>query len=216
MDVLMQPSPFVDVLGLVIGHSYFFIFGAMVVEGPIVTAAAAFAAALGYLDLPIVMMLSFFGDMVGDLFYFSLGYWGRLRFVEKYGHRFGLTPHRLERISSLIQTHPVKTLIASKYIPFLSMSGLITAGLSHFSPRRFLLLDILITIPNTIFFSFAGFYFGLAFDQLFRYFRNLQYAALIIIVLALALMFVYRKLFNFLYSDFEREVEEKEKASSHI
>ncbi|MEK7094156.1 MAG: hypothetical protein AAB903_02330, partial [Patescibacteria group bacterium] len=120
----MDFSSFINVVDWVTTHSYLLIFLALVVEGPIVTAASAFAATLGYLDLRVVFVLSFLGDLTGDLTYYSIGYWGRKGFIEKYGKHFGLTPSRLERVAGLIKTHPIKTLVASKYIPIISASGL--------------------------------------------------------------------------------------------
>lgn len=206
----MDLSAFQVVFNSIADHSYLFIFGVMVIEGPIVTAAAAFAAALGHLNILIVFALSLLGDMAGDLLYFSIGYWGRLKFVEKYGVRFGLTPVRLERLSHLVKTHPIKVLIASKYIPFVSASGLAAAGLSHISPKRFILLDLLVTLPNTILFTTTGFYFGLAFERLFQYFQNAQYAILIIGGLALILFLLYKKLIGIVYKDLKKEVDSED------
>ena len=203
----MDLSPFESAFNLVMSHSYLFIFVAMVIEGPVVTAASAFAAALGYMNFPLVFLLSFLGDMTGDLIYYSLGFWGRKRFVNRYGHYFGLTEIRLAKVTHLLKTHPIKTLVASKYIPFISASGLIAAGLAHLSPRRFLIIDILITLPSTIFFSSAGFYFGLAFDRLFQSLKNVQYAMLIVIVLAILLAYLYRQIFELLYKDWKKEIE---------
>ncbi|MEK7187933.1 MAG: DedA family protein [Patescibacteria group bacterium] len=200
----MDFSSFAEVVGWVMTHSYPLIFLVMVIEGPIVTAAASFAAALGHLNYYAIFILSFLGDLMGDLIYYSIGYWGRQGFIEKHGKRLGLTKERIERVTTLIKTHPIKTLITSKYIPLVSASGLIGAGLAHIPLRRFLLLDILITLPSTIFFTTIGFYFGVIFDSIFKSIRNAQYAAAAVIVLAILFFLLYRKVQEYLSRQLEK------------
>mgnify|MGYP001591522550 CR=1 FL=1 len=56
----MEQFSFATVFDWVIKHGYLFIFIAMCVEGPVVTAAAAFAAALGYFSWPVIFILAIF------------------------------------------------------------------------------------------------------------------------------------------------------------
>jgi membrane protein DedA with SNARE-associated domain len=90
------------------GAGYFLMFVAMVIEGPVITAAAAFGVALGYFNIFIVFGLSVAGELVGDFIYYGIGYFGRVRFVERYGHHIGLTERRLKHMERLIKKHPKK------------------------------------------------------------------------------------------------------------
>ena len=58
---------FDQVLTFIEQNGYVLLFLLMILEGPIVTAAAAFAASLGYLSLPVVFILSVLGNIIGDL-----------------------------------------------------------------------------------------------------------------------------------------------------
>lgn len=45
----------------------------MVVEGPIVTSIAAFAASLGYLDIYMILIISLLGNLIPDILLFFIG-----------------------------------------------------------------------------------------------------------------------------------------------
>src|SRR5437868_9392115 len=87
----------------VVSNGYVLLFIGMLVEGPVVTAAAAFAAALGFLDIWLVLLFSIIGNLFPDVIYYLIGYWGRERFVDKYGHYFQLTKDRVAKLEKMIQ-----------------------------------------------------------------------------------------------------------------
>ena len=112
----------------VIANGYWFIFLVMCVEGPMTTAAAGFASALGYFDPFIVLLLSILGDLVPDSIYYSLGYFGRGPMVEKAIHYFGLTKERVLRIENLLKEHFGKTMVVLKLTPIVPTLGFILVG----------------------------------------------------------------------------------------
>ena len=144
----------------------------MLIEGPIVTVAAAFAAALGYFDVFIVFILSFLGDMVADVIYYFIGYFSRLAVIEKFGKFFGLTEKRMHRIESLLNGHSVKTFIALKLTPVLPTPGLMLVGATKMPIKRFVKICSLIIFPRTIFLVIMGYYFGAAYEMLANQFEK--------------------------------------------
>jgi membrane protein DedA with SNARE-associated domain len=78
-------------------QGYTLMFMLMLIEGPVVTAAGAFAAAFSYFHLWIVFVLSILGNLIPDVVYYAMGYWGRHNLIEQYGHYFGLTKQRDRR-----------------------------------------------------------------------------------------------------------------------
>ena len=94
----MIPDSFSSALAFTISQSYLFIFIVMVIEGPIITTAASFAASLGYFNIGIIFLLSLLGDLVGDGLHYIIGRTARVAFVEKLGISFG--------ISCLLYTSP--------------------------------------------------------------------------------------------------------------
>ncbi len=175
----------------VIAHGYWLMFVAMLIEGPIITAAATFAFALGYFDLVIVFILSLLGDLVADVIYYAIGYWGRISIVERYGHHFGLTNERMEKIERHLEQHGGKTLVALKLAPFIPTPGLMLVGVARMRLSKFTLISALITVPKTILFMVVGYYFGRMYDT---FSKDFGYASMAVAVLIL--LYSFSKLYQ--------------------
>jgi membrane protein DedA with SNARE-associated domain len=187
----------------VIAHGYILMFVGMVIEGPIITAAAAFAAAAGYFSLPVVLALSLLGDLVADILYYTIGYWSRGAFVEKYGHHLGLSKERIARIENFTSKHPIKTLVALKINPITPMPGLMLVGATKMPLKRFAVISLAITLPKSILFVIIGYYFGKSYDSLAHY-VNYGYASLIAIGIILIIFYAYRKISSRIANKIER------------
>ena len=78
MDVFNITS-FASAFSWVIAHGYPLMFVAMLIEGPIVTAAATFAVVFGYFNISMIFVLSILGDIVADVIYYIIGYFSRIQ-----------------------------------------------------------------------------------------------------------------------------------------
>ena len=181
---------FSSALNLVKGSSYFILFLLMVVEGPIITAAAAFAASFGFLNVYIILLLSTFGNVVGDLIYYVIGRTGRQMIIDRFFKN--VTKGRIRHIEHALKTHTGKALAAIKIIPSLPAPGLILAGASKVSLRKFLFYSFVISLIYSLFFTLAGFYLGFAFNTIYQYFQRIEMIMLIIIVLGLLTFIVLK------------------------
>ena len=179
-------SSFSGVLSGVIAGGYIVMFLGMLLEGPMTTAAASFAATLGYFNIWIVFVLAILGDLVADVVYYAIGYASRIAVIEKYGHRFGLSKQKMEKIEHLLKTHPAKTLVVIKLAPLLPVPGLMMVGATHMKLSKFTTIASLIILPRVILFIALGFYFGRAYESISLYIVNAQY----IVVLCAALAFI--------------------------
>ncbi len=189
----MEFANFASALQWVLVHSYWLMFIAMLVEGPVVTAAAAFAVALGYFNLIIVFILALLGDLVADVIYYFIGYISRVAIVDKIGHRFGLTEARIKKIEHLAKQHSWKTMLVLKLTPFIPTPGLIIVGTTKMPLRKFTFYSLAITLPKTIIFMTVGYYFGRSYDLLSRYFKNGIIAIIIIAAVVFLIYYIYQK-----------------------
>jgi membrane protein DedA with SNARE-associated domain len=187
-------TSFSGALAWVKSAGYFLMFIAMVVEGPIITSAAAFASALGYFNIFIVLILSVLGDLVGDFIYYAVGYFGRIAFVERYGHKVGLTKERMERMERLIEEHPTKTLVAIKLAPVLPAPGLMMIGATKMPFGRYTWMTLAVTLPKTILFMLLGYYFGRTYDSVSHYLQNGEYFIIIALVVVVIVFYLYKKI----------------------
>ena len=190
----MGNASFSGALEWVKSAGYFLMFIAMVIEGPVITSAAAFATALGYFNIFVVILLSIAGDLVGDYIYYGIGYYGRVRFVEKYGHKIGLTQARLKHMEHLINTHPKKTLTAIKLAPLLPAPGLMMIGASRMPLKRYTWLTFLVALPKTLLFFALGYYFGAAYDRFSAVFQNGEYFILAAVAVTVIVFYGYKQL----------------------
>lgn len=164
---LFDVTTFSGALHWVIVHGYPLMFLAMLIEGPVVTAAASFAVAFGYFNIFAVFILSILGDMAADVVYYTVGYCGRIMVVQKFGRHFGLTDERISKTEALLNRHPNKTLVALKLTPVLSTPGLTIVGTSRMPLKKFITVCSVVILPKTILFMIIGYYFGSAFTIMY-------------------------------------------------
>lgn len=180
----------------VLHHGYSLLFVLMLIEGPVVTAAGAFAAALNYFNIWIVFLLSILANLIPDAVYYAIGYWGRAQVLEKYGHYIGITPDRIALVEKLGKEHSGKSLIAIKLIPFLATPGLIIIGASRMDIKKYALWCTIIALPSSLIYLILGFYFGAAYSTFDHYLHIGGYVIAAAIAIVIALVYLQRK-----YSD---------------
>ena len=87
-----------QIILLLTTYKYLLLFPIVVFEGPIITVIAGFLSSLGYLNIFIAYGVVVVGDIAGDIMYYALGYYGRDRFVNRWGRFLGITSERVERL----------------------------------------------------------------------------------------------------------------------
>ncbi len=174
-------------------HGYFLMFVFMLVEGPVITAAGAFAAKLGYFRLSIVFSLSIAGNLLPDILYYALGYWGRAKFVDRFGKYFKLDRQKIIKLESLMRDHAGKTLLVVKLLPFMAVPGLMAAGLTRMPLRKYITLSLAIILPTSLLFLLVGYYAGAAYGNLTARINNALYVASVIIAIFIIISYTWKK-----------------------
>lgn len=167
----------------------------MIFEGPIVTAAAAFASSSGILNVWIIFILSLLGNAIPDTILYFFGRFSRRRGIEKFLERFGVSRLRIKKLEKGLEKHSGKSLVLIKLTPVLPVPGLILAGFARISMRRFFYVTILFNLISTVLFTAIGYYSGLALTTLARYLKIESYILIIVIPIALIFYLVYKKIF---------------------
>lgn len=178
----------------VLMHGYWIIFIAMLIEGPIVTAAAGFASALGYFNPFSIFLLSIAGDVVADIIYYAIGYWGRMSVVERFGYRVGLTKERLVRMERLLHEHAWKTLLALKLTPVLPTPGLMLVGATRMPIKKYTIISTVITLPKSLIFMYLGYFFGTQYDKWSAYVNNGGYVIAGVIIGIVLINYLWNKI----------------------
>jgi membrane protein DedA with SNARE-associated domain len=189
----------------VLQHGYPLLFIVMLIEGPVVTAAAAFAAALHYMNVWAVLLLSILANLIPDLVYYAIGYWGRDRFLDTYGHYVGITPERIATTKKLAEAHSGKSLLFIKMVPLLATPGLILVGATKMDIRKYTFWSLIITIPTSLGYLIIGYYFGAAYNTIERYLNLGIYVAIAGAVIVIAIAYLERRYFSRLGKKIEVE-----------
>jgi membrane protein DedA with SNARE-associated domain len=188
---------FSSILDFVKSSSYFLIFLAMIIEGPMVTASAAFAASLGYLNIYLIFLLSLFGDLTGDIVHYYFGKFLRKAVVEKYIKKNGIRENQIKKLDEKIHNNLWKSMILIKMTPPLSTPGLLLIGSSKVPITRYIRISFITILPLTIFYTILGFYFGLAIKKVLDYLKIGEYAlffVILIIIVFLLYRLIYKKI----------------------
>lgn len=158
----------------------------MIVEGPIATILAAFAASLGFFNVYLVFTLSMLGDIIGDIILYTIGYTGGAKALAKAEKILKIKPEIVAKLEKLFLVHGKKTIFAVKSTTGLCWITFIAAGTMRMKFQEFLFGSISGGIVWSSFLVVVGYFFGYAFLQINDY---LKYAGVIIFAVA-AIFFI--------------------------
>jgi membrane-associated protein len=173
---------------LLTAYKYLFLFPVVVVEGPIITVIAGFLSSLGIFNIFIAYGVVVVGDIAGDIAYYELGYYGRQRFVTRWGRFLGITLERLEQLEKHFEKHSGKTLLIGKLSQGIGGAVLLAAGMAKVPFRKLVLYDFIPTLPKSIILLLIGYYAGESYVKISSYF---DYAAIGTIVASVIFIVVY-------------------------
>lgn len=168
----------IDLLPLLQTHGYWLLFFFMIIEGGIVKYIGAFAASLGIFDIYIVFLMGLVGNMVSDMFLFGVGRIGRESVVYKIIEHFGVKKEMIKDLKKNFHRHFIKTMIVIKTIPPFPLPGLLLAGASDVTAKRFFTTSLIITVVQSVIFTILGLYSGIAVSSMVKYIRYGTWIAL--------------------------------------
>jgi len=184
---MVDVSTFSDAFLFVQTQGYLIIFMIMIVEGPIITTAAAFASSLGYFNIWIILVLAFLGDFVGDMVIYLFGHFGRRKFIYEHRSFFKVNVENLKKIESHFGRHFGKTIYLSKMTP-LAVPTIFLAGVSQVPVKKFVLWSLLSGTHNMLIFSGIGYFFGSAAGPILETYKH---AGWYLVSLVVIIAFVY-------------------------
>ena len=152
----------------------------MIVEGPIATILGAFASSLGFFNAYLVLILSIFGDIFGDLILYFLGFYGGMKTLSKAQALLKIKTTTLEKIEGLFSNHGKKIVFAIKSTTGLCWITFIAAGAFKMKFKDFLISSIVGGIVWSGFLVAIGYFFGYSFRKINDWLAYAQYAALIV------------------------------------
>ena len=161
-------------------YRYWVILPVTVLEGPIVMVISGFLLKLGYFSLLPVYFVLLLGDLVGDFFWYGVGYYGARPIVRRYGHFISLNDQMLEKIEGVFKRNQNKILFISKITMGLGFAlvTLITAGAIRVPLKKYAFFNIAGGVIWTAFLLSLGYWFGNIYLQIDHTFQVVFLVAL--------------------------------------
>ncbi|MDD2693378.1 MAG: VTT domain-containing protein [Candidatus Gracilibacteria bacterium] len=139
---------------------YFLMLGLMIVEGPLVTFAAAFLASLGFFDIWIVFVLGWLGDILGDLLFYSIGRYGFHIFTKKTAIDTPQEETFIHKLDQLIHTNLALAILIIKFTPYAPPIGLTYIGKIKVDMKKYIITSLMVCIPVPLVATAVGFHLG--------------------------------------------------------
>ena len=149
---------------------------------------AGFLANQGELTLFFVIITGVFGDLVGSIIGYSIGFFLEenliLNLIRKYGKFILLTEHDYLKTTGWIKKYGVPVVFIGKMTPGVKSFISVAAGITEIKFIKFVISNILSSLIYVSFVSYIGFYLGSKWNVLGGYFRKFEIVVLIAVVLA--------------------------------
>ena len=155
-----------QLISLLTHYGYLILLPLAVVEGPIISVIAGLLCAIKVLDPFIVVPLIVSGDLIGDSFYYGLGWWRSRKLPPRAFRRFIPSTQKMERVRHYFDANPVRTIFRSKVILGIGIAGLYMAGNAKIPYKKFLLICLGASLCQCTVYVIIGFLFGTAYRQI--------------------------------------------------
>lgn len=181
-------ASFAEAVNLLLAYRYLILFPIALVEGPTITIVAGFVASLGFLNIWIALATVVVADLVADAFYYAVGRYGGIRFVNKWGHYVGINTERVNTLKKHFHNNAGKTLFLGKVTLFIGMAFLVAAGLTKYPFKKFMWISSLATVSKSFVLILIGYYFGHTYSHITKY---LDFVVIASTTIAIILVIAY-------------------------
>lgn len=174
-------------------YGYWIILPLMIIEGPMVTVAAAILAKLGAFNVWIVLLLSITGDIIGDIILYFVGRFFGMKFVRKIGKYIGITEKIVLKIENYFKKHGGKTIFTIKSTTGLCWATFVSAGIFKMDFKKFLLYSFLGGVVWSGFLTILGYFYGYLWVEIKKYLDWAGWFVLFMTILTFSAIIFYKK-----------------------
>ncbi len=145
---------------LVLAYGYPIIFIGIIFEGETFLLIGAFLAHRGYLNLPIVMAVAFASTVLTDQAFFWVGKTRGMTILTRHPE----WESRVDKVRRLLEKYQFSLIVAFRFLYGLRILTPLVIGTSGFSPRLFLLFNLMGAVIWVVSIGLAGYAFGHAME----------------------------------------------------
>jgi membrane protein DedA with SNARE-associated domain len=155
------------------------------IEGPILSLVGGVLIHAGYFPfLPLYITLMI-GDMIGDTFWYSLGYFFGHGFIRRFGKYVSITEENVEHITKIFHRYTYRILFISKITMGFgfALATLMAAGMAKISFSKYMLTNVVGQFIWTGLLIAVGYFLGQVYTQVNDIIGKISVVALFIIVI---------------------------------
>ena len=159
----MSGLPFISALvAFLQATKYPLFFTGSFLEGTVVMLTGGVLLRLGQVDFWPLYAALILGDVLSDIMWYWIGYFGARRFVMRWGYLVGATPEIVEKMERRFHIYHLRILVFSKLtMGFgLAVPILTTAGMLRVSFVRYCTINVIGSFVWIAFIIFVGYNFG--------------------------------------------------------
>ncbi len=155
------------------------------VEGPILALLCGIFYRLGLVHILPIYLALMAGDLIGDCFWYWIGYRFGHRFIQRFGRFVSIRERNVNDVEKIFHTHKDTILIVSKLTMGLGFAlvTLVTAGLVKIPFKRYLTLNVFGQFIWTGFLLSLGYIFGNLYVSFNNIFARISIGAFFIVLI---------------------------------
>jgi membrane-associated protein len=162
-------------------------------EGPIITVIAGYLTSLHIMNGYIAFLIVVIGDVLSDIFWYEVGYFGKPRALKRWGPHFGFTEERVKLIEEKYKNHQGKLVIIGKLAQGINGVFFVTAALIGISFWKFVFYSTAATLVKSAGLFLVGYFLGQAYQQIGGY-LNLSSIVIPIVFVIIMMVVLGRRL----------------------
>lgn len=173
-----------DLLNVLIQYKYIVLVPLTIIEGPLIMLLSGFLVRLGIMDFWPAYFTLMASDLLGDIFWYSVGYYTGHPFIKRFGKFVSITEKHIEKITELFHRYHNRILIISKVTMGFGFAlvTLVGAGIAKIPFQKYLTLNAVGQIFWTGLLLTAGFFLGHFYETVGAVFGRLTSFAMIVVV----------------------------------
>jgi membrane-associated protein len=159
----MTFPPFLDgIIAFVEASKYLLFFLGAYFEGTVVMLTGGVLLKLGEVQVLPLYVALLLGDVLSDIMWYFIGYFGARRFMMRWGYILNATPEVIEKLEHRFQKYHLRILVISKLTMGFGLAAAIlaTAGMLRVSFIRYCVINIIGSFVWVALVITVGYYFG--------------------------------------------------------
>ena len=172
-------------------YKYLILFPLAIIEGPIIAVIAGFLCNNGFMNPFIVYPVIIAGYIIGDSVCYAFGRLGVPKFIKRIARWVGVNDKNISHLRVLFNSNPAKIVALSKIVLGIGIAGIYLAGSSRIPLSKFLIICLVVSAVQYVFYLGLGLLFGNAYLHINKYLNN--FASFNIIAALAIILFIVIK-----------------------